>query len=227
MFIKQEQQIIITNMLSTLTSRFCSLFSFDDLSCSISQLPQVSFHAPAFIPSALLLFILLISGCGLVALQMRRIVLRTINVTEDSHTPSIDGNNLNQKGKPPEDSKIYGSARAIQAHIKTNGLSTPSSIIPFAKLSKYQKIRRRVYDRFESDNPNYFSSKDVTIEHNFNQIFRKKSNGSIKELPATQLRSPLAVEQCTKIDLIKKAAVIKAEKSGKINFSLLKSLIEA
>jgi hypothetical protein len=227
MFIKQEQQIIITNMLSTLTSNFCSLFSFDDLSCSISQLPQVSFHAPAFIPSALLLFILLISGCGLVALQMRRIVLRTINVAEDSHTPSIDGNNLNQKGKPPEDSKIYGSARAIQAQIKANGLSTPSSIIPFAKLSEYQKIRRRVYDRFESDNPNYFSSKDVTIEHNFNQIFRKKSNGSIKELPATQLRSPLAVEQCTKIDLIKKAAVIKAEKSGKINFSLLKSLIEA
>lgn len=216
---------------SSLTTAFCSLFSYDALSYSAPQLPQASINASASVFSSLLLLIILISGYGLIVLQKKRVDLRntptsvtTTTTTvkaavEDVRVTSIDGHNLNQKEKPPEDSKLYTSARVIQAQCKSPILNNNTT------LSEYQKARRRAYSHLEADDPLCFSLKDVAIEHNFNQIICKKSlDGSIKELPAVQPRSPLAVEQCSKIDLIKRAAI---KKSGNLNFSLLKSFIKA
>lgn len=221
-----------TNMFSTLsslTTAFCSLFSYDALSYSVPQIPQDSLNSSASFFPPLLLLIILISGYGLIALQMKGAVLRntptyfattTVKAAiEDVHVKSIDGHNLNQKGKPPEDSKLYTSARVIQAQCKSHILDNNTP------LSEYQKARRRAYSHLEADDPRCFSLKDVAIEHNFNQILLRKSlNGSIKELPAVQPRSPLAIEQCRKIDLIKKAAI---KQSRNLNFSLLKSFIKA
>ena len=215
-------------MLSTLTSAICSLFSYESLSYSIPQLSQASFNAtnPFSIYSALLFVIIFISGCGLVSLQMGRVVSKTFSGTvaagfTDVHMKLIQGHNLNQKGKPPEDSKTYKSFRTIQAK-RISQLQLQNQKCP---LNDHQKTRRRIYNVLEVDDPACFSTKDVAIENNFNQILRSNLNGSLKKLPIVSPRSPLASGQCSKLDLIKKSAANNAEKCKNFEFSLLKSII--
>lgn len=183
-------------MLGTLNSAVCSLFSYDAISYSIPQLPQTLINSSESIFPASLLFILFISGFSLIALQMRRVAVRNAAASEDINISAIDGHDLNQKGKPPEVSKKYISSRALSIKYKQpNGLNSPSNIA-FTKLNDHQKTRRRVYNHFEADDPKHFSLEDIAIEHNFNRI-RRNSNGSIKEVPAVQSRSPLVFEQCS------------------------------
>ena len=205
--------------LSTLSSAVCSLFSYEALSYSVPQLP----NATTSIFPAIILFILLISSSGLIALQMRRFMVRnccaSASVVDEVEMSSIDGNNLNQKGgKPPENVKCYTSARVMS--IKSRH---PPASVPFAFLSDHQKDRRRIYSHVESDDTDRFSLKEIAIENNFNQMLRKNSNGSIKELPAVQPRSPLAIEHCNKLDLIRKAgrSIKPNEKIETFNFSLI------
>ena len=210
-------------MLSTLTSTVCSIFPYDAFSYSISQLSQASINASGYIFPVSILFVLLLSGCSLIALQMRRVVAEDVNMS------AVDGHNLNQKEKPPEESRMYITTCASSIKYKPKDLNHSPLNVPFAKLNNHQKTRRRVYSHFEADDPNWISLKDIAIEHDFNQIIRRNSNGSIKELPAVQPSSPLAFEQCSQVDLIKRAVdkSIKLEKSDKLKFSLLNSIIKA
>ena len=218
-------------MLSTLTSAVCSIFSYDAFSYSIPQLSQASINASGYIFPVSILLVLLLSGCSLIALQMRRVVAEDVNMS------AIDRHNLNQKGKPPEESNIYISTLDSSIKYKPKDLNHYPSNVPFAKLNDHQKTRRRVYSHFEADDPKWISLKDIAIEHDFNQIILRNSKGSLKELPTIQPSSPLAFEQCSQVDLIKRAVdksnpmtfrIIQRNhyNPDKLKFSLLKSIIK-
>lgn len=199
-------------MLNLLTSSLCSLFSYDALSYSFPQLPpHVSLHESSSLIPAVIMFIFLISGCGLVSLQMRRFIIGKNScdsaVAEDVHMTAIDGHRLNQKGKPPEDAKQFVSARVI-------------SFKPMHMLTDHQKARRKCYNFNDPKSP---SLKDLAIEHHFNQKLRRNSNGSIKEFPVVQVRNPLIFEQCSTIDLIRRAGHQYEKNNNKLSSSLLKS----